>query len=150
MHDPFEELARRSPGRKISLLGRLGTAVASEPFAELGLSAAKMPFLMTLLHSDGIVQEELSKLLFVDRAATARTLASLEKDGLVRREVDPNDRRKKRVYVTDKAHLLFPRILPIMDDLNEVLFAGLSREERKQFLVMLDRLIENLQVALQR
>ena len=46
----------------------------------------------------------------VDKAATTRTIQGMEKKGLIRREAHEEDRRSKRVYLTDKSKKLEPHI----------------------------------------
>lgn len=54
---------------------------------------------MALLQNDGITQDELIKIVSVDKAVTARTLKSLEENGFVLRVQDEKDRRQKRIYL---------------------------------------------------
>ncbi|KIX14875.1 MarR family winged helix-turn-helix transcriptional regulator [Dethiosulfatarculus sandiegensis] len=145
--DHIDKFEQRSPGRRLGMLHRLSMSCMAGPLKELGISRGKVGFLMVLLRFDGIVQEELSNHLCIDRAATARALLDMEQDGLVTRKPDPEDRRKKRVYLTAKSRALHPRLLEILAWHNEVLFTGLSPAEEDQFLNMLDRLVENLKKA---
>ncbi|MCI2000004.1 MAG: MarR family transcriptional regulator [Clostridia bacterium] len=57
---------------------------------------------MNLYENEGINQEELSSLLLIDKALTARTVKSLEEKGYVIRKV-AEDRRFKKLFLTDKA-----------------------------------------------
>lgn len=147
--DNIEKFEQRSPGRRLGMLNRMTMTCLAGPLRELGISRGKIGFLMELLRSDGIDQEELSNSLCIDRAATARALLDMEKDGLITREEDSKDRRKKKVYATAKARALQPRLFKILARHNELIFAGLSTAEEDQFLNMLDRLVENLRKALQ-
>ena len=131
------------------MLHRLSMAYMAGPLSEMGISRGKIGFLMSVLQFEGIVQEELTNKLCIDRAATARALQAMEKQGLIRREEDREDRRKKRVYPTEKARALQPVLMGMLDRHNEALFAGLSQDEQDQFLGMLDRLVDNLRGAVE-
>lgn len=58
---------------------------------------------MNLYEKEGINQEELSSILLIDKALTARSVKSLEKKGFVIRKTIPEDRRFKKIFLTDKA-----------------------------------------------
>ena len=145
----IELFHKRSPGRRLGMLHRLSMAYMAGSLGEMGISKGKIGFLMGALQFEGIVQEELTNKLCIDRAATARALQAMEKQGLIRREEDREDRRKKKVYPTEKARALQPVLMGMLDSHNEALFAGLSRAEQDQFLVMLDRLVDNLRSAIE-
>lgn len=134
-----------SPGRRLSIIHRLSMAYLSGPLSELGIARGKIPFLMKILSCEGIVQEDLSTYLCIDRSATARALQQLEDEGLVFREEDRLDRRRKKVYPTSRAKLLQGEFVAILKAHNEILFAGFDDEERRMFMDMLNRVVENLQ-----
>lgn len=56
---------------------------------------------MVLAQNDGLTQDELTKIVKVDKAATARRIRSLEKKEIVFRKTDPEDKRNKKLYVTE-------------------------------------------------
>lgn len=137
-----------SPGRKLSILHRLSSVYLAGPLSELGIARGSLPFLMKILRCEGIIQEDLTRSLCIDRAATARALQNLEKEGLVSREEDPQDRRKKRVYPAAKIKDLQENIIDILQAHNEALFAGFDEEEQLQLLDMLDRMTSNMHTKL--
>lgn len=140
---------RRTLGRRLAMLYRLSQAWLAGPLAEIGVTRGGIGFLLAVFRSEGISQEELTRELFIDRAATARAVQSLEDAGLVRREADPRDRRRKRVYSTDAARALQPGLIAMLDAHNEALLAGMSRNERERVMDALDRLVDNLRDAVE-
>lgn len=68
---------------------------------ETGFGAGQWFALVTLQRSDGMSQGEMSRLFGVDPARVSRVGRALEKEGLVRRERDPEDGRVVRLYLTD-------------------------------------------------
>jgi DNA-binding MarR family transcriptional regulator len=122
----------------------------SGPLSETGISKGKIPYLMKILKSPGIVQEDLSNHLCLDRAATARALQSLENNGFIFREEDPRDRRRKNVYPTPKAENLQEEMVAILKAHNDVLLSGLTDEEQTQLMSLLDRVVDNLRGSLGR
>jgi DNA-binding MarR family transcriptional regulator len=68
-----------------------------------GLTAARYDMLHALRgRKNGVAQRWLEELLGVTGATVSRMLGSLEDLGLVRREVDPSDRRCNWVWLTDE------------------------------------------------
>lgn len=141
---------RESPGRRFSIIQRLSLVSLSGPLSETGLSKGKIPYLMKILNSPGIVQEDLTNHLCLDRASTARALQSLENSGFVSRKEDPRDRRRKNVYPTAKAEALQGELIEILKEHNGVLLAGFTAEEQTLLLSLLDRVIDNLHRNLDR
>ena len=73
---------------------------------EVGLSAATWFLLTTLINEDGISQGEVSDRFEVDPSRITRLAQRLEKEGLLRRERDPEDNRVVRLHATEEGRLL--------------------------------------------
>ena len=142
--DNIKQFEQGSPTRLVSQLNRLNQNFLAGPISAVGIARGTLPFVMEVLCREGIFQEELSRLLSIDRAATARALLQLENDGFVERREDPKDRRRKRVYATDKMRDLRDDIMNILTHQREVLFQGFGEQERALFLNMLERMIDNM------
>ena len=69
--------------------------------------------------------------------------AALEKNGYVRRESDPDDKRVLRVYPTEKATALQPAIGVTLADWNELITRGFSEEEKETLETLMIRVMEN-------
>lgn len=140
----MENTKHKSPIRMVSRLNRLNFNFLSGPLADIGIARGTFPFLMEVLNCEGIIQEDISNSLSIDSAATARALQQLEVSGFVERQEDPEDRRRKRVFATDKARGVHDDIAAILGKQMEILFSGFEEHERAQFLNMLDRTIKNM------
>jgi DNA-binding MarR family transcriptional regulator len=68
---------------------------------------------------------------------------TLERDGLVRREPDPMDRRMMSVLLTEKAERFLVGILPAHFQLMTRIMAPLSESERKTLVRLLTKVLEN-------
>jgi len=99
---------------------------------------------MTIKFNDGLTQDELSDMVGVDRALTTRTVQSLEKKGLVRKEPDAKDKRYNHVYGTDSLHQLTDKIVPELLAFNEAAMDGISEEEISQMIDTMQRLENNI------
>ena len=142
--ETIRQFEQSSPMRLISRLNRLHQNKLAGRLAAVGIARGNLPFVLEVLFNEGIIQEDISRSLSIDRAATARALQQLEVDGLVVREEDPEDRRRKRVRATDKARRVSTPILTILERQRDILFAGFDDRERALFLEMLNRMTENM------
>ena len=71
---------------------------------DTGVSVGKYFVLRMLARKDGISQGEVWHRFDVDPSRITRLAKSLEKEGLVRRERDPEDNRVVRMYLTQEGH----------------------------------------------
>lgn len=113
--------------------------------ARFDLSVAQWPFLAQLLfNNDGIHQEELSRLINIDKSNTARGLKRLEEQGFIIRREDPHDSRRKLVYVTEKARSIEKEFHQVFRDLNIILTQGCTVEECKSLSKHLYKMYDNI------
>lgn len=85
----------------LSGLGCVFRRVGAVYEKETGFGVGQWYALVTLMRNDGMSQGEMSRFFGVDPARVSRMVRALEKDGLVRRERDPEDGRVVRLYLTD-------------------------------------------------
>ncbi|MGI5817725.1 MAG: MarR family winged helix-turn-helix transcriptional regulator [Armatimonadota bacterium] len=130
-------------GRYLGALHRFARRYFATEMERLDLPPVAFPLLMRLLHRDQVSQEDLVTDFLVDKGTVARTLANLEDAGLVTREVDPDDRRIKRVSVTEKARELENDIKAVSRRWDGKLTEGFTDEEREQLLNYLARMKQN-------
>ena len=98
--------------------------------------------MLLLLHAEGPqAQITLSVRVGLDRTSVMRTVDLLETRGLVRRDPDPNDRRKHSVALTDAGTELLTSTLPRVRQAELEVTAVLTEPERKQLLALLRRLL---------
>ncbi|MCV0396653.1 MAG: MarR family transcriptional regulator [Rhizobiaceae bacterium] len=73
----------------------------SRALAEVDLKIAQLDVLMNLYRHPGMSQHDVARKLLVGRSNITMLLPQLEKQGLLRREGDPKDKRVMRLYLTD-------------------------------------------------
>ena len=123
----------KQAGTYISVLMRQLNLFFSHELSEVEVTASELMYLAQLYAQDGLIQDEMSNKISVDRAATTRTLQAMEKKGLVRREQDENNHRAKRVYLTEKARELEPRIRELQTRWVDFITQDLTQEESDTF-----------------
>ena len=135
---------RPSPaGQYFGVMHRFARKYFGAQMDRLGLPRVAFPFILGLLHRDGVSQDDLASGAGVDKATVTRHITELEEAGLVTRTVDEEDRRIKRVRVTDKARELAPAIHSAVRAWHDKLLSGFTSEERYAVLEFLRRMAEN-------
>jgi len=89
-------------------------------------------------------QQCLCDKLFIDKVTMVKVLDYLEEKGYIKRVTNPEDRRQKMIEPTAKAQKDIPLIKERVKEMNEKTLAGFSKEEKKQFVEMMQRVNDNL------
>jgi hypothetical protein len=71
------------------------------------------------------------------------------KRGLIHKSVDPADRRRVKLEVSNQGNELLAELAPVQRQVNDVQFGCLSASEFRQLLKMTERLIESSERAVQ-
>ncbi|MDO5548149.1 MAG: MarR family transcriptional regulator [Eubacteriales bacterium] len=116
----------KSIARMITLLARKSQGYIGHALSKYNLSSAEQPFFMALQHYEGVTQEDLTALVCVDKAATARAVKSLEEKGFLVRLQDTQDRRQNRIYPTDAAKQLADAVHRELLHFNDLLTEGIE------------------------
>lgn len=82
---------------------------------------------------------DLAEMAGVTRATMTGLIDTLEKDGLVRREPDPHDRRAMLVHLTDEGHAFMGRILPQYFSRVTAIMEPLAESEKKNLIELLTK-----------
>jgi MarR family transcriptional regulator, organic hydroperoxide resistance regulator len=118
--------------------------------APRGLKSGYWYYLRVLWLKDGVTQEQLSRSTNVTQNTTVTMIAGMIKTGLVRRERDTHDRRKMRVYLTERGRRLEAELISFATAINKIASKGIKGKELDTCLQVLKRMSENLQVEFDR
>ena len=110
----------------------------------IGLTRSQWWVLTHLYRRDGLTQAELAEILEIERATLGRLLDRLETKGWLQREADPNDRRVKRVYLTDEVKPAMKSLRRIAAGLRQEALEGLDEHERDRLVDILIHMKTNL------
>ena len=72
--------------REIGIIARALDSIANIEFRDIELARGQYLYLVRIAENPGIIQEELSELLKVDRSTVARSVKKLEAKGLVQQK----------------------------------------------------------------
>lgn len=119
----------KSIGKLITYLSRCIQQELKNVVVPFDLSVGEEPYYTALIQNNGVTQDELTKLVKVDKAATARMVKSLEQKGYVTRETDPKDKRNKRIYLTETGKLKYEPITHALRQFNQELTSEWTEEQ---------------------
>ncbi|MFC3577478.1 MarR family winged helix-turn-helix transcriptional regulator [Streptomyces yaanensis] len=134
-----------SAGFTVNWCARLFERRMAEVLRPLGLTPAYLPALFTLSAVGGATQGELTKVSAIQQPTMALTLRRMERDGLITRVQDEEDRRRAIIRLTPRAEELMPQVEELARGINEAAFAGLPTEAPAQLLALLLQTARNLE-----
>jgi DNA-binding MarR family transcriptional regulator len=136
--------ARKSspPGTLIRRLHQIYVAIYARQCAEFGTTPVQSSIMQVLLRLPGIDQVALAGEIGIDRTTVSSVLTRLEERGILRRVVDPDNRRIKRAFLTQDGKALLLTMQHYIDAAHDELISPLNQAERKRILVHLADLVQ--------
>jgi len=111
----------------------------------LGLGMSQLPVLFALEEEGALSQKELAQRARVEQPTMAEMLGRMERDGLVEREANPEDKRGSLTSVTRSARAKLPKAKAALLQGEQEAMAGLSEEEKRLLLGLLRRVVRNVE-----
>jgi len=123
---------KRSPLTKfINRLYRYTQSYTDDALKKFNLSSGTYPFLLMLSKNEGISQNQISKELNVDKAMSARAIKRLIELGYISKDLDEEDSRAYKLFLTDKAKTIIPKIIIEIDNWIDIITKDSSEEEQE-------------------
>jgi len=111
---------------------------------EYELSSGSYPYIFILSKNEGISQNKLSKELGYDKAMSARIVTKLIKLGYVDRKEDKEDSRAYKLYLTEKAKVIVPKLIDEIQKLIDIITKDLSEADKVITIASLDQILSNM------
>jgi MarR family transcriptional regulator for hemolysin len=128
----------RSTGYLSNWIARLMAKAIDTRLKPIGMSA----------HGDALSQRALTEFAAIEQPTMAATLSRMERDGLVARRPDPNDRRAWLYTLSDEGKAKSIKVREAGQAINEAALADLTQNERDVFLAALAKVVSNLEAYL--
>lgn len=125
-------------------LARLHRMHAGHLLRRIGLHPGQELVMMHLWELGAQRQTDLVRLMDSDAATMTRTVQRLEQAGFVRRRPSPTDKRASLIEPTTASHALRREVEQSWSQLEDLVAAGLTADERTAALHTLERLERNL------
>jgi DNA-binding MarR family transcriptional regulator len=131
-----------SPGYMTNLAARSLEQALHRRIAPYGVVPGQFAQLLALYERDGQTQAELCEEVRIEQPTMARTLARMERDGLIERRPDPTDRRRVLIFLTERAWQLRAGLYAAAEEVNALATRG---QDRQALLQALAAIVTNLQ-----
>ncbi len=134
--------SHRVPAHLARRFHQICLGVTAEILMSQDLTPLLWGVMAAVLEEPGSGQRQLASRMGVDAVNFGHMADVLEQKGLIKRQLDPDDRRARKLYVTRRGTDLRRRLRPSLLAAQEKLLAPLSKTERNALLDLLVRVIE--------
>ncbi len=131
-----------SPEFLIRRAHQVASATFTQACADLGITTSQYSVLFALRQHADVGQNAIGRLVSLDRSTTSLVVKTLKDRQLVTVAVDPSDRRKAFLQLTDEGRMLLARAETRSARVVEALLSIFDRRQANDFLVMLQRFAE--------
>ena len=87
-------------GKLLYMIGKGYSIYVNRNLEEYGINTTQLHLLFEIAHESNINQEMIATRCNINKGAVARSIRKLEEKGLVKREIDENNRRQNRLSLT--------------------------------------------------
>ena len=126
------------------MIARALDSISNIEFKEVDLTRGQYLYLVRICENPGIIQEKLAEMIKVDRTTTARAIKKLEKNGMIKKEQDQENRKIRHLYPTSKGKTVYPLIIRENEHSNQVALQGITEEEAQQLKTLLEKVSANV------
>jgi DNA-binding MarR family transcriptional regulator len=131
-------------GRLLRRAARAANRVYRSRLAELDLTHRQAAALLELVQTPGISLGSLAETLGADQPTASALVDRLLAAGLVRRETDPDDRRRARLQPTETAMGLAQKVAAARYESEDLIRRAMGPEDSGELVRLLTRLIAAL------
>lgn len=105
------------------------------------LTKPQYAVMRSIAENPGIEQVALTEVAVSTKATLAEMLSRMESRGLVKREHDPADKRRRFVFLTPEGETLLKSCQPVSYGVDEAFLGRLTEDERKQFTALIGKMM---------
>lgn len=118
---PFEEIkqmdATQIPvGKLLYMIGKGYSVYVNRNLEGFGINTTQLHLLFEIAHESNINQEMIATRCNINKGAVARSIRKLEEKGLVKREIDKNNRRQNRLSLTKNGEDILIKACGVLRD----------------------------------
>ncbi|MBI5274828.1 MAG: MarR family transcriptional regulator [Burkholderiales bacterium] len=132
---------RHAPGHLIRRAHQVAYAIFMEEAAAFDVTPVQFAILNALIDDPGEDQVTLARKVAFDAATFGSVIGRLEAKGLVRREADAADRRRKLLWITPEGASVAAAMKRAVRKAQARILRPLDAKEQQQLMVLLDRLV---------
>jgi DNA-binding MarR family transcriptional regulator len=130
-----------APGHLIRRAHQLSVSIFTENTAAFEITAVQFAMLNALVDEPGEDQITLAGKVAFDAATSGAVIARLEAKGLLRRDADPKDKRRKLLTATKEGEKIVIAMKTAVADVQGQIMQPLSAKEAEQLTSLLGKLV---------
>ena len=128
-------------GQSMRLIGKK----AQELYAEYDLNRAQSGILFALHQEDSMSQKELANRLNVRPPSITSMINKMDQEGYITRKAYEHEQRVMRLTLAQKGKDCIDYVIKTAEKLEEIVFEGMTAEEKMLFRRLLLQILENLE-----
>ncbi len=132
----------------LSVADRFYKIYLDRQLAPYGINSSQHMFLIKICDSPGILQDSLMDMFYVHPSNIVRTIAALEKQGMITRSTNHEDKRTWKLYPADRALAVIEEIRAVCKKTEDLLLQGISETDKDLFLELLMKAGKNVTAEL--
>ncbi len=136
--------------KNINLVSRSAEVFREEELKDCGIRGCQSKYLLVIAQNPGVSQEEISRMLFVNKSNVARQIGMLAEGGFVIKVENDRDRRAVLLYPTQKLMGVLPKIREVLAKWRALVTEGFTEEEREQLSRLSEKMVENARRYMER
>ena len=137
----------QAPGHLIRRAQQIAVAEFARAAVAHDVTPVQFAFMHAMLQTPGVDQITLAKRVAFDAATSGSVIGRLEAKGWVRRDADPQDRRRKLLFLTPAGARALAAMNTAVAAAQSQMLAPLSAADQKVFLRLLAQLVAGHEAA---
>lgn len=130
--------------KHMAMIYRASQGYLDSKLKEYNLTSGTYPFILAIYDNEGISQNELSEYVKVDKSLSARAIKKLIELGYVEKIINSEDSRAYKLYLTDSAKEIVPKILNELNGWLDIITKDLTNEQKKTAEILLENMYLNI------
>lgn len=140
MHNNYEQLSHQM-FEMMTLMRRLSLKTVKN---QHGLHHGKGHVLHALLEHNNLSQASLAQIIGIRPASVTGLLEKMEKEKLVVRTPDPNDKRVTRVAISTEGRTAVHENQILRHQIDQLVFGKLTSDEQEQLMALFTKLVKTM------
>ncbi len=121
----------------LSVTDRFYKIYLDKQLAPFGINSSQYMFLIKICRSPGILQDSLIDMFYVHPSNIVRTIAALEKQGMLTRSPNDKDKRTCKLYPTDRALSVISEVQAVCEKTEALLLQDITESDQELFMNLL-------------
>ncbi|SDM79221.1 DNA-binding transcriptional regulator, MarR family [Acetanaerobacterium elongatum] len=128
----------------LSIIVRYSRNFSERKMKPFDIGFPEQVVLMYLSQHDGINQDAIAHHFMIDKGAIAKTIGKLEEKGHIEKSPNKENKRENLISLTSKGKSMLGLMNNVLEEWNDGMMDGLSREEIEQFNRIAEKIEANV------